>query len=312
MRRPFLTALALGVAAAPRETLAHAVGAGGPNDLWSAWTFDPLVWTGLGAAVLLYGVGLGRIWRRAGIGRGTPFMRAGSFAGGMLCLFLALVWPLDALGEDLFAAHMAQHMLLIAAAAPLLILGDPLPPFLRALSQSWRNGMMRWSRIGWWRATWKRIGTPMAAALIHGIAVWAWHAPPAFEAALLEPWIHRAEHASFLFTALLFWWALARSGRHPALGYGAGFFAVFAMALHSGLLGALITFAPAVLYPTYEGRTEPWGLTPLADQQLAGLIMWVPGGIVYLIAGLALVAAWLNAVERRVRRRESGSGWSAG
>src|SRR5690606_19628410 len=91
MRRPLLTGLALGVAVAPRETLAHAVGAGRPNDLWSAWTFDPLVWAGLGAAVLLYGVGLGRIWRRAGIGRRTPFMRASSFAGGVLCLFLALV-----------------------------------------------------------------------------------------------------------------------------------------------------------------------------------------------------------------------------
>ncbi len=113
--------------------------------------------------------------------------------------------------------------------------------------------------------------------------------------------MHTLQHASFLGTGLLFWWALFH-GREGRMGYGAAVFYLFATAMHSGALGALLTFAPSPWYPAYDGATAAWGLTPLEDQQLAGLIMWIPAGLSYLVAGLALVAAWMRESERRTAR----------
>jgi putative membrane protein len=113
--------------------------------------------------------------------------------------------------------------------------------------------------------------------------------------------MHALQHASFLGTALLFWWALVH-GREGRMGYGASVFYLFATAMHSGGLGALLTFAPAPWYGDYAGTTVAWGLTPLEDQQLAGLIMWIPAGAAYVVAGLILLAAWMREAERRAAR----------
>ncbi|MDT7604479.1 MAG: putative rane protein, partial [Acidobacteriota bacterium] len=124
-----------------------------------------------------------------------------------------------------------------------------------------------------------------------------------FQATLRSEWVHTAQHLSFLVSALLFWWALVH-GRQGLMGYGAGVLYMFTTMVHSGLLGALITFAGTVWYPAYGGLTASWGLTPLEDQQLGGLIMWIPAGLVYIVAGLALFAGWLRESESRVLKRE--------
>jgi putative membrane protein len=142
---------------------------------------------------------------------------------------------------------------------------------------------------------------------LHGIGLWLWHAPGLFQAALESELIHALQHLSFLGFALLFWWALIH-GRQGPLGYGAAVFHVFTTAMHSGVLGVLLTFAPTLWYPAYAGSTASWGLTPVEDQQLAGLIVWVPTGVLYLIAGLALFAGWLRALDRRGLPRE-GQVW---
>ncbi|PYK35494.1 MAG: cytochrome c oxidase assembly protein, partial [Verrucomicrobia bacterium] len=131
----------------------------------------------------------------------------------------------------------------------------------------------------------------------------AWHAPALFEATLENESIHALQHASFLFSALLFWWAVIH-GRKRALGFGLAVLYMFTTALHSGLLGALLTFANSVWYPGYAERTAAWGLTPLEDQQIGGLIMWIPAGLVYIAAGLALFAGWLRESEMRARTFE--------
>jgi putative membrane protein len=282
--------------------LAHADAPPAPHDLWSAWTLDPFVTLPLAFVAVLYSIGLSRQWRRAGTGRGPKRWQAATFLGGMLALVLALVWPLDALGEALFTAHMAQHVLLVAVVPPLMVVGAPMAPLMRGLPAAWRRRLVGWGRQGWWRAAWRRLSAPGAAALLHGVALWAWHAPAAFQAALANEAVHIAEHASFLFTGLLFWWAIVRSGRVPELGFGVGILWMLVTVIHSGLLGALITFAPMPLYPAYANRAAAWGLTLLEDQQLAGLVMWVPGGMIYLVAGVALMAAWLKALERRAQR----------
>ena len=124
--------------------------------------------------------------------------------------------------------------------------------------------------------------------------------PTLYQAALGSDAIHAIEHICFLATACLFWWALIH-GRYGRLGYGLALVFVFATAIHSEVLGALLTFAPRVWYPLYALRSSGAGLDALEDQQLAGLIMWIPFGVVFLVLGLALFAAWLGEAERRAK-----------
>jgi putative membrane protein len=120
-----------------------------------------------------------------------------------------------------------------------------------------------------------------------------WHLPALFEATLTSDAVHSLQHTSFLLSALVFWWALLRG--HGSRNPGAGVFYIFTTAVHTGALGALLTLSERLWYPLYAETTEPWGLTPIEDQQLGGLIMWIPACLVYLGGGLALLALWLRA-----------------
>lgn len=268
------------------------------------WTWDPAVVLLLAASAWLYRVGLSRLWRRAGVDSGVRRWEAACFAAGWLSLVVALVSPLDALGGILFSAHMAQHEVLILIAAPLLVLGRPLAPFLWALPRGGRETAGRWVQSPTFAATWRFLTAPLAVWVIHGLALWIWHLPALYQATLDDDFIHTLQHLSFFGSAALFWWSLVH-GRFGRLGYGAAVLYVFTTSLHSGILGALLTFAPRLWYPIYEARTSQWGLSPLEDQQLAGLIMWVPAGIVFALLGLALFAAWLGEAERRVAHTSS-------
>ena len=296
--------LALG--AAPRAVLAHPGAPPEPHDLWSAWSSDPSVLLGLVLIAWLYARGLGALWRRAGVGRGVRRWQAAAFAAGWAALFVALVSPLDALGAALFSAHMSQHLVLVTIAAPLLVLGLPIVPMLWALPEPSRRALG-----AWWRWAWVARGAacaltqPLVAWTLHTVALWVWHLPSLYQAALRSELVHLAEHASFLGTALLFWWTVVHPGPRGASGYGLGVLAVFAMAMQSGILGALMTFSPTPWYPAYAATVAAWGLTPLEDQQLGGIIMWVPGGFLYLAAALALFVAWIGAVDGEAWRSES-------
>ena len=280
-----------GLIFSPHTALAHSVKSVPltPNDLWYAWNIDPWL---LGCLLLshwLYGRGVSRLWGRAGLGRGISTARVAAFAAGEFALVVALISPLDALGETLLAAHMVQHGLLIAVAPPLLLLGLPGAAFAWGLPSEMLRRMVRSSHA---RAMARRLSwmlNPLAAAAIHGVTVWIWHVPAIFDAALANSGLHMFEHFSFLATALLFWQSLMLASRSVSTT-AFGVAAAFATLLHGGFLGALITFAPRVLFNWYVGRTSSWGLEPLADQQLAGLIMWVPLGVVYFAASLVLAA----------------------
>jgi putative membrane protein len=198
---------------------------------------------------------------------------------------------------------MGQHEVLMLVAAPLLVLGRPLVPFLWALPVPWRRAAGAAAKAPWWQAVWRAITNPLAAWAIHAAALWIWHAPALFQATLESEWMHTLQHLSFFLSALLFWWALVH-GRSGLMGYGAAVLYVFTTSLHSGALGALLTFATRLWYPAYATSTQAWGLTPIEDQQIGGLIMWIPAGLVYVVAGLALFAGWLRESDRRVERRE--------
>jgi putative membrane protein len=294
---PALLAILLGLlGTSPAH--AHASGATAPSTLIWTWNTDPLVLVPILALDLLYVVGIVRLWRRAGPGRGVPVWRALGYAVGLAALFAALVSPLDAGAEASFALHMTQHMLLIVVAAPLLVLGNVGVVLLSALPAGLRVPFGRTFALRPLRQLRAWLFAVPVATAAHGVVVWLWHAPGPYEAALADPRVHYLEHITMFGTAALFWWSVVSSRRLPTLGYGTGIAALFLTMLHTGLLGILITLAPAPLYPSYAA--VPWTtLGPLEDQQIAGIVMLLPGGLIYLGAGLALLAAWLERAGRR-------------
>ncbi|HEV2834055.1 MAG TPA: cytochrome c oxidase assembly protein, partial [Pyrinomonadaceae bacterium] len=267
------------------------------------WSFEPLVIIGLAASLILFAAGLWRLWREAPRHKSTRMWEGICFACGWFALFVALVSPLHAWGRVLFSAHMTQHEVLMLVAAPLLVLGRPLVVFLWAFPLNWARHVGNIGKIRWVNRTWKALTIPLVAWLVHAVALWVWHVPLLFNAVLENEWVHTLQHLSFLISALLFWWALIH-GPQGVMGYGAAVLYLFTTSIHSGALGALITVAGSVWYPSYIGLTSSWGLTPLEDQQLGGLIMWIPAGLVYLIAGLALFAGWLREADSRAAKRE--------
>ena len=264
----------------------------------SRWTFDPLVLASLLLTGALYVRGATRLWRR-GAQRGLRRWQIFSFAAGWLALVLALLSPIAALSEVLFSVHMTQHELLMVVAAPLLVLARPLAVFVWALPPVWRFRVGRWTRRPLVAKGWSALTGPLTVWILHGAALWVWHLPTLYQAAVEHDGIHALMHVCFLFSAALFWWALVH-GRYGRLGYGIAVLYVFTTGIHSTVLGALLTLAPRPWYAIYRDRAPLMHVDPLTDQQLAGLLMWVPFGTIFVVIGLALFAAWLGEAERRV------------
>jgi cytochrome c oxidase assembly factor CtaG len=214
-------------------------------------------------------------------------------------LALALVSPIHALGGALLSAHMVQHEILMVVATPLLVLGRPLVPALWAIPAGWRRALGRAARRAPVRAAWLALTRPLIAAVVHGSTIWLWHTPSLYQAGLRSAAIHTTQHIAFIVTALLFWWAVLHARRARS---GEAVLALFVTVLHTGALGALLAFSGSLWYPAYAATTGPWGLSPLEDQQLAGLIMWIPGGLAYLVAALTIVGGWLSAPRQRAPR----------
>lgn len=224
----------------------------------------------LAVALALYGLGLRNLWRKAGAGRGLSILHAVYFFLGWLVVALALLSPLHHYAERLLWAHMVQHEALMVVAAPLLVLGRPLEAW------SWA---LRWgARVP------RLLSDPLFAWALHAGSLWLWHAPAFFDAAAGSDWLHLAQHASFFLPAALFWWTVLGCDARPL----AALLALFTTMLHTGALGALMTFAPSAWYAGYA----------LEDQQLAGLVMWVPAGLAYPLAALMLVSRSLRLYSR--------------
>jgi putative membrane protein len=269
-----------------------------PPDLWSLWSWEPAVIFCLALSAWLYVRGVRSLWRASTVGHGLRRWEVTAFGVGWLALWVALISPLHTLGSMLFAAHMVQHEVLMVVAAPLLVLGRPLIAWVWGLPFAWRRrlgSLGKWERV---QRGWRMLTTHLPSWFLQAGVLWGWHAPGLFQAALESESIHALQHLSFLVSALLFWWALIH-GRQAMRGYGASALLVFTTSLHSSALGALLTFAAVPWYRTYQGSTPLWGITPMEDQQLAGLIMWVPTSVLYLCAGLALCTAWLHAMDAR-------------
>jgi putative membrane protein len=264
-----------------------------------SWSFEPEVIIPLVIVALLFA--LGAVRRRSKAGWSSS--QFWCFVAGWLTLVIALVSPIHKLGALLFSIHMTQHELLMIIAAPLLVLSRPLVWFLWAVPLRWREGAGRVAKERHVAALWSVMTVPLFVWLLHGSTLWAWHIPSLYEASIEHDWVHALQHTTFLFTALLFWWTLIH-GHHGRMSYGSGVVYVFTTAIHTSILGALMTFAQQLWYPIYSGRTMAFHLSPIEDQQLGGLIMWIPAGVVFIILGLWLMAAWIRESEKRVRYTE--------
>ncbi|HYC56640.1 MAG TPA: cytochrome c oxidase assembly protein [Candidatus Binatia bacterium] len=298
------TALAPIVLALVSESGAHGQAAEPAADLWWQWSRDPWVLVPLAVTAVLHVAGATRLSRESSpAARRVRRVDNTMFWLGWIALVIALASPLHPLGEVLFSAHMTQHEVLMLVAAPLLVLGRPLPALLWGLPASGRRILGRAVHAPALVRPWRLLTLPLAAWLVHAVALWIWHVPVLFEATLRSDLIHTLQHASFLGSALIFWWALVHGAR-TAAGYGAAVLYLFTTSVHSGALGALLTFARTVWYPTYATTASSWGMTPLEDQQLGGLIMWVPAALVYLLAGLLMVVGWLRESESSAHRRD--------
>ncbi|MGE0795120.1 MAG: cytochrome c oxidase assembly protein, partial [Acidimicrobiia bacterium] len=204
----------------------------------------------------------------------------------------ALVSPLDALAGDLASAHMVQHVLLVVVAAPLLVLSAPIALLIGGSPPALRSWLRRAHRAARRSPVLEQLRRPGVAWFLHAGTLWFWHAAVPYGGALEHDAIHAGEHATFLVTALFFWSSVLRAGAARRVSEGYAALLVFTMAMQGVFLGALLTFASSAWYDGYRETTAAWGLDPVADQQLAGVIMWVPAGFVYVAAGIALVARW--------------------
>jgi putative membrane protein len=274
--------------------LAHPGQPPAPHDLWSAWNLHPVLLAGLLLAGWAY-----RRGRTGGPRRPVDTWRARCFTLALVALGLALLSPLDALSNALASAHMVQHLLLLLVAAPLLALSAPSSTILRGSPLAVRRASGRWRRrLGLTHGNLVVLRHPAAVWLLQVGVLWFWHAAAPYDAALDNQFLHLLEHTSFLVTAVLFWHVVIGVRGAARVSGGLGVLLMFAMAMQSVFLSVLLTFARTPWYSGYATTTAPWGLDPLTDQQVAGVIMWIPAGGIYLAAALVLLATWIRATER--------------
>jgi putative membrane protein len=255
------------------------------RNLIYAWDFDPSIV--IGCAALL------AVWAIAHRG---DFARARWFVAGVIVMFLALVSPLDALSDTyLFSAHMLQHLILILIVPPLLLLGTS-PRCARAILRV--PILARIERV---------LGNAVVAWTVGMAMLWLWHAPALYNAALADEDIHIVEHLCFLVSATIFWWPILAPVEERRLPAMPAVIYLITGALSNSVLAILLTFARPGLYPAYLNPEdalgilpmirETWGLTPALDQQLGGLLMWIPGGLIFLSAVVWVLARWYSAPE---------------
>jgi putative membrane protein len=257
-----------------------------PHDVIGSWR--PGVGLSIALALLVY---------QRGFGSRSDHLRRRLFLGGAVALATALVTPLDALAGSLASAHMVQHLLILLVAAPLLAASAPLPILLRAIPVPVQRSLWRGLRgLGIARQSVARLISPATVWLAYTGTLWLWHAAVPYQAAVRNEWIHGLEHASFLIVGFSFWHFALGRGRQPMMpGFRVLF--MFTAALQGVLLAALLTFGSTPWYPEYAESSGAFGLDPLTDQQLAGLLMWIPSGLVYTGVSVAVLVHWIGQSE---------------
>lgn len=269
-------------------------------ELWSDWSLEPGIALPILITALVYARGVRILEHRASRARPRLHRSALLFSLGLASLVLALLSPLDEVADALFSAHMVQHLILILVAAPLCVAAAPIVPLLWGLPAPVRRAVgALWRRPGAVRRGWGTLTSPGIVFTLHTGAIWFWHFPGPYQAALQNEGIHALEHLSFFGTALLFWWLVIQPIGHRRLAYGAALLFVGGTLVQGGALGALLMFSPVPWYPAHAAGAHAWGMSLMDDQQLAGLIMWIPAGFAYVGTACALFVAWMRDEEAK-------------
>jgi cytochrome c oxidase assembly factor CtaG len=261
---------------------------------------------GLTAAGLIYTAGW-RQYRRRLPGR-VARSHLAAFLGGLSCLGLAIASPLDQAADTRLSAHMVQHSLLFIVVPALLLVGQPLPPLLRGLPDSLRRSLvaplLRRRSV---RAAAHVLVHPLAALPVSSVIFWSWHVPALYQLALRLPAVHLVEHASFLAGGILFWYPVVqpwpsrpRWPRASMIPY------LLAADVQNTVLAAVLTFSDRVFYPFYEFHSPATEAAALNDQVLAGVIMWVPMSLAYLVPAVVLTIRLLSPSDRNFRPVSKG------
>jgi cytochrome c oxidase assembly factor CtaG len=264
-----------------------------------SWRFDPLVVSGILLTALIYLRAVRRVWRTRSPSA-FPRARVISFLAGLAVLYLALQSPLDTYADLLLSAHMGQHLLLTMVAAPLLVLGTPVTLALAATSARTRR---RFLLPVLHSRTIRVVSSPLFAFALFALVMWGSHFSPVFEAALGNENIHFLEHLAYLSAALVFWWPVVGLDPNPArLSHPGRVLYVFLAMPVMAILGLAIYSSDRLLYPHYGAASRSIGISPIADQHLAGAIMW-EGGMLIMVVALALVLLdWMRRDEREAER----------
>ncbi len=273
----------------------------GAQAAFGSWSVDPKLVVALLVTALIYGRGW-RVLHRISPAR-FPAWRAVAFLGGLLTVWIAIASPLDAFSGLLLSAHMVQHLLLLSVAPPLILLGAPFLPILRGLPRAFAHDglgpFLTWPALQDFGRT---LTHPVVCWFAAAISLCAWHVPAAFQLALASRGWHQFEHACFFGTSLLFWWPVVRpfpSRSHWPLWAIPLYLLAFDV-VNTGLC-ALLTFSERVLYPVYETVPRLFGTTALSDQIAAGVIMWVPGSLIFLTPAVWLIATYLSPARTMIR-----------
>ncbi len=266
----------------------------GLNFWLTQWDWEPSVLIGTAIVIGLYLYAIGPFAERHGFER-VSRGKALAFLLGVDIIFLSLVSPLDKLGDTyLFSAHMVQHLLLTIVGPPLMVIGTP-EWFLRPIVRN--RALFTTARF---------LTYPAVAFVLFNADFFVWHAPALYDATLINSTLHVFEHLTFIATSVLFWWPLLSSSRDlPRLTLGGQVLYLFLGGMPSVLLGAGLTFAPP-LYASYIAAPRAWGISAATDQQLGGLIMWVPVNIGYIVVMSILFLRWMqrNEKEQAAKERE--------
>jgi putative membrane protein len=268
------------------------------GQLLSGWNLAPAVDLPLLAAGALYWLGVRRLTRRPSAPR-WPTSRSRSFAAGLAVLFVALVSPLDGYADRRLSVHMVQHLLLMQIAPPLLLLGRPVTLALAASPLAVRP---RLARLAHGRIA-RFIGSPAVGFGSLVAVLWVWHLTPLYASAVSDPMLHALEHLVFVAAALSFWWpVVARDPGSARLSHPARVLYLFLSMPAMSLLGFVIAATDRVLYAPYAAVLGP--ASALADQRLAGTIMWESSTLVSVVALSAVLWDWMARDERDARRAD--------